>query len=474
MPGTRLDTLCVSALTLGLGLWGITREDSMWRDEAATWEAVHKTVPQLVRLLGHIDIVHGLYYLFLHGLFQVFGDSLLTLRLPSVLATACTAAVIVPLGSRLAGRCAGVAAGLAFALLPVVQQYAQEGRPYALVLLCAALASRLLVAAVGSPTAGRWAAYGAAVLTAALLNWFSLLVLSAHAVTLALAGPPRSTVRRWALTACAAVLCASPLIVASQAQAGQIAWIPPVRTSALLSLFLTLLAGVLLAWIARPRPARRAAHDAGITLTALALPLLVLPPLLLVVVSMRHPVYQTRYVLFSCLGLALLVGAACRGLAERTRTAPRRVVAAVLTLAFVGLLPVQISLRGAGSRVDDVLFTARDVAAVREPGDAVLYIPAARRDTALVSPAAFTGVRDVALVQGPNASGTLYGREGSPRQIAEAMRTVDRVIVVTDDHASPPANVREKAKQRILADHFVRCSESSGHGRRVTVYRRRP
>ncbi|MCX5265832.1 glycosyltransferase family 39 protein [Streptomyces sp. NBC_00199] len=461
------------AVTLLLGLWGIRRENSMWRDEAATWAAAHRTVPEIWHLLGRIDVVHGLYYVFMHGVFTVFGDSLYSLRLPSVLAMACAAAVVTLLGSRLAGRCAGLAAGMAFALLPTVQEYEQEGRPYALVTACVALACWLLAAAVDSPGKGRWAAYATAVLTAALLNWFSLLALLAHAVTIALARPSRATVLRWACAACAAVTGTLPLVVASQAQEGQIAWIPPTRPSTLLNLALTLLAGVLCAWLARSKTANSVAGSARLTLGALAVPLLALPPLMLAAASVAHPVYQTRYILSSQVGLALLIGTACHALASRIRTPPRRTVALVMVLAFLGLLPVEVSLRSASARIDDVLATATNVAAVREPGDAVLYIPAARRDTALVSPAAFTGAEDVALVESPLGSGTLNGVEGTPRQIADAMLTARRIVVVADDGAASPTTARDRIKQQVLKAHFIRCSEKRERGRKVLVYRRR-
>lgn len=226
MPKTSIAPAGPAALTLLLGLWGIRRENSMWRDEAATWQVAHRTVPEIWHMLDRIDVVHGLYYLFMHGVFAVFGDSLLALRLPSVLAMAGAATLITLLGSRLADGYTGLAAGLAFALIPAVQQYAQEGRPYALVAACVALACRLLVEAIDSPGAGHWVAYSMAVLAGALLNWFSLLVLFAHAVTIALARPSRGTVLRWAVGSSGAVLGTLPLVMASKAQSGQVAWIP--------------------------------------------------------------------------------------------------------------------------------------------------------------------------------------------------------------------------------------------------------
>ncbi|NEB78852.1 hypothetical protein G3I40_27065 [Streptomyces sp. SID14478] len=474
MPKTAMVAVGPAALSLLLGLWGITREHSMWRDEAATWGVAHRSVPEIWQLLDRIDVVHGLYYLFLHGVFAVFGDSLLALRLPSVLAMACAAAVTGLLGARLADRPTGTAAGLAFAVLPAVQQYAQEGRPYALVTACAAVACRMLVVAVDRPDAGRWAAYGAAMLTAALLNWFSLLLLPVHAMALALFRPRRATVLRWAAASLCAALSALPLVMASAAQSAQVAWIPPVSGSALTALLLTLLAGGLCALYAHPRGKRHGIRPTGLPLVTLALPLLVIPHLVLLAVSVAHPLYLTRYVLFTHIGLALLVGAACRTFAARLRMAPHRPLAALLALALLGLLPVEVSLRSAAGRVDDVLSAAENVAAVREPGDGVLYLPAARRDTALVSPAAFTGTRDLALVRDPVASGTMNGVEGSPRQIADAALAVRRIVVVSDAHAPRATTARDRAKLRVLRTLFVRCSVTDERGRRVSVYERRP
>ncbi|CAM5363743.1 hypothetical protein SALBM135S_09824 [Streptomyces alboniger] len=56
MPRTALGAAAPAALALLLGLWGITREDSMWRDEAATWQAAHRTAPEIWHLLAQVDV----------------------------------------------------------------------------------------------------------------------------------------------------------------------------------------------------------------------------------------------------------------------------------------------------------------------------------------------------------------------------------------------------------------------------------
>lgn len=446
----------------------------MWRDEAATWQAVHRSVPEIWHLLGQADVVHGLYYLFMRGVFAVFGDSLLTLRLPSVVAMAGATSLVTLLGTRLADRWAGLAAGLAFALLPAVQQYAQEGRSYALVTAGAALTCWLLAVAIDNPhRPGLWGAYSIVVLTGALLNWFSLLLLPAHAVTIALSRLPRATAVRWAVASSAGTIGALPLVIASSAQSRQVAWIPPTRLSTLLGLLLTLLAGALCAWFARSKEDHRPLHNTHLQPTALALPLLSVPPLLLLAASLTHPVYLSRYILFSYIGLALLIGTACRALALRLRTPPRRLITVSTALAFLGLLPLELSLRSTAGRVDDVLCTAENVAAAQHRGDGVLFIPAARRDTDLVSPSAFTGLKDLALVRDPLTSGTLNGVEGSPPQIAAAMMTAHRILVVTDDQTPSAPTARDRTKLRVLKMHFALRSATSEHGRTVTVYEAR-
>ncbi|MYR58532.1 hypothetical protein GTY54_20600, partial [Streptomyces sp. SID625] len=66
-----------AALALALGLWGIGRRDSMWRDESVTHQVAHRSLGDLGRLLGHIDAVHGLYYLLMHAVFALWDGGLL-------------------------------------------------------------------------------------------------------------------------------------------------------------------------------------------------------------------------------------------------------------------------------------------------------------------------------------------------------------------------------------------------------------
>ncbi|MFE3497586.1 hypothetical protein ACFXOS_31705 [Streptomyces sp. NPDC059175] len=458
--------------TLVLGLWGLSRQHSVWRDEAATWQVARRSVADIWHMLGQVDVVHGLYYLLMHGLFACFGAGTTALRLPSVLAVAVAAACVTVIGQRLAGVWAGLAGGLALGLLPAVQFYLQEGRPYALVAAGAGISTLLLVTAIeGRGRATCWTAYGATVLVCALLNWLSLLILPAHLATLVWVRAGRGTCARWATAAAAAVLGALPLILFSRRQSDQVSWIPPLTWHMMIGPAVLLVIGGLGVLLDRPRSGR-------LSVAAVGMPLLAVPQIGLVCLSLIQPLFLDRYVLFSMLGLALLIGAAL-GAAERAlrRRFPRGaawLVPVAVTLAVVALLPQSLAKRSPASRVDDVLAVSADVRRLKETGDAVLFVPAARRDAALVSPDDFAGLRDIALERSPVASGTLKGVEASPGRIRTAMLAQRRILLVTDeaDVARPVSAERDKVKTAVLKKYFTVVADEQVRGRRVTVYER--
>ncbi|MGW7290037.1 hypothetical protein ACWGH4_31685 [Streptomyces sp. NPDC054847] len=124
--------------------------------------------------------------------------------------------------------------------------------------------------------------------------------------------------------------------------------------------------------------------------------------------------------------------------------------------------------------MDDVLAVAADVRRLKKDGDTVVFVPAARRDTALVSPAAFAGLRDIALAESPVASGTLKGEEASPERIRTAMLSQRRITLITDTPqvARPVSPERDKEKVAVLKQCFTVVADEQDRGRRVTVYER--
>jgi len=477
-----------------LGLWGLDR-GGMWRDEAATFQVARRSMPQIWHLLGSVDAVHGLYYLLMHLVLAVRPGEVL-LRLPSVFGAAAAAGLVAALGTRLSRPRVGLWAGLLYAVTPMVGHYAQEGRSYALVAAGVAGATLLLVRAVRG---GRWWPYGVVLAVTCLLHEFAVLVLLAHACTLAIGRVPGSVWRRWLCAAGAAVLALLPLVLVSRGQAAQVAWLrtPDLRSAEALvrefagpeRVVLGLSAVLMVLGVCAPRPQR------GLSLAGVALPLMVVPPVALMAVSQFHPLYDDRYVLYALAGAPLLVAAGAERVAGAVgrlwvrggrrvprEGAPRRVGTALLgVLAVCGVLVVQFPLlradRLAANRPDDLAAVSAVVRHAVRPGDPVLFLPSLERRSALAYPADFRGVRDVALKVSAAAGGTLYGREAGPGELRRRIGGLAYVWVVSEPFALRPSwtpwNRTERAKLAAVDEGFVAREEYVGRGIILRLYVRR-
>jgi mannosyltransferase len=146
----------------------------------------------------------------------------------------------------------------------------------------------------------------------------------------------------------------------------------------------------------------------------------------------------------------------------------------VVAVATAALLPQALVTRSPASRVDDVFAVATDVRRLKQPGDAVVFVPAERRDTMVISPRAFAGVRDIALTESPERSGTLKGVEAGPDRIRTAMLAQRRILLVTDvaKVARPVSARRDRTKVSVLRKYFTPVADAQVRGRRVTVYQR--
>lgn len=469
-PERRLGTpallLPPVVVALTLGLWGIGRDRSLWGDEAVSLEVAHRSTGQIWALVHQVDAVHALYYLLLHGMFQLHDGGPAMLRLPSVLGTAAAAAGVALIGRRLAGPRAGLAAGLVLPVFPAVQQYAQEGRSYALVMAAVVFSGLLLLRAVERPSTGRWCGYAAAALVTCLLHEYAALAVAAHAVTLVVARVPRRVWAGWAAAMVAVLAGVAPLAVAGAEQAQQVAWITAPSTGTVLFAAGMCLLGGLCALV----PQRQ---SGAVSLRGFALPLLLLPQAVLLGVSLVHPVYLDRYVLFEYAGLALLVGSALDALGRRLPRLGWRALLAV-PLALLLLLPVETQLRTPQSRSDDLQGTARAVAALAEPGDGVLFMPTSRRQSELAFPQDYAGLTDLALSAPVAGSATLGGVELTPQQITDRMADFTRIITVRTKGKgpSPTAAARDRAKQAELTSGFQKCTSLEVKGVEISLYAR--
>lgn len=363
--------LIPAALTLSVCLFGLDARQP-WRDEHSTWWAATIPLDALLRLLSNVDAVLAPYYFFMRAWIATFGDSVVALRLPSVLAMAAAAGVVGSIGARLYGAGAGFLAGCLFALVPAVSRYGQEARPYAFAVLFAAASTLALLAALAEPRSKRrWCVYAAALSAAGLAHLVAIFVWFAHAgaaFARSSAGGNTSVGwrRGWFAASAAAFAPLVPLVWIGSGQSEQIAWIRANwRSLAQLpqTLFLSPEAGgavvgmALVALVAAPR-AR--ALLVGWTLA---------PPLFLFATFDQLQLFLPRYLTFTIPGWTL----AAAWTIDSVATKGHRLGAAALLLAVVALGSAgQLDVRRRTPEYDH-----RRVAALlrsqARPGDAIAY-----------------------------------------------------------------------------------------------------
>jgi mannosyltransferase len=497
----------------GLGVWGLARGSAMGNDEVASRWAASLSLDQLARLVRHVDAVHGLYYLLLHG-WVAIGTSPAVLRIPSVAAMVAAAALLVVLGRRLTGSgWAGLFAGLFMAFTPAVSFYAQTARSYALVFACVVGQTLALVSALDAEKASapasritrRWLIYGALVTVGGYLNEMALLVLAAHAVTIWLARPGRRATWHWAVTGAVGAVLVTPVLGLSIGQHAAISYItrPGRQELGLLlhdylgaTIASALLVGAC-AVVALLPPGRWRRQDGdrpaaggesgsprrvggGISLLSVAVPLLLVPAAILILESLvASPLFQDRYVLYGEAGTALLAGAgACRAgrwLAAAVRR-PQLVVAPGLAVCLcfaLVQLAAQRSARTPGSREYNFGGPSFYVGAHARSGDGVLFMDTFYRKAELGYPRDFAKTSDFALAVSPAAAGSFRGIDKPFTAIQALLPSYQRIWVV-GDRPSPslPAGLPREESQ-LLYDDFTQVFLRHYKGIWLTLWTRR-
>ena len=429
---------------------------SIWYDEAATVSSATRTLPQLWLELGNVDAVHGLYYFFLHGLFQVFGYSPIVLRMPSALAIGAAAALVVLLGRRLGSPRFAVLAGLIFAFLPRATWAGSEGRSYALTALVAVTVTLVLVIAVRDGRRRWWILYATLAVVGCVLFVYLALILVAHAITMLIARP--LGMRRWMFSIAAAGLVIVPFGLAVVGQSGQLSWLKPIGPATLGQVlrdqwFYTSDAWAWLGWaglvVGAVLLVRR---SRGFSSAVILLPALVVPTVaLLAVTQLYTPIYTPRYVTMCLPFVALVLAAAL----DRVRS--RAILAVAVALAVVLGTQQAIEQRmpdakefSSWSAVADYIAAQR----AEHPAAAVgvLYGTVAHHPTTTTRvieysyPAAFAGTVDITLQTPAAETGQLW-ETTSPLPDSLARTTgLDTIYLVTSTARDPrPATTQALA-----------------------------
>ncbi|MEU2790399.1 hypothetical protein [Streptomyces sp. NPDC007100] len=433
----------VLAFALGVsGNW----DPSAWTDEVVTIDVARRSWPQLMDLLGRADAVHGLHYALMWLVGQANGGlDECTARVPSAVAVAVAAGGLTWLGRLLGGPRTGLYAGLLLALLPTASRYAQEARSFAFVMAVAVAATGALVKILSGRAQGRWLV-GYAVLTA-LLGWFNLLgllLVAAHVVTVALRRPGRRVVVRLLAALAAGVAAVVPLLVLASAQSSAVGEAAPVTAGTPFNYFTWLLTpgqGTLpaplkllltctaLAALGLLAVRRRMAAPLAL---AVGVPWLVVPPLLLMAVSLGHPLCAYRYLLFCLPALALLLALAA------TVVPPYGQVLFVLLLS-VPIAASHLAIRQEDSRQWDTRAVIRTLRVHDAPGDAVLFSGARCGLIATAFKEAFTGRPDLGAARTAAALGALDNLPAGPALLDQRLARTPRVWHISCNHLSSGA-----------------------------------
>jgi mannosyltransferase len=359
--GRVLDPWLIAALATLISV-GWASKPSLWFDESATISAsASRTVPELWKLLGHIDAVHGLYYLLMHGWFAIFPPTEFWSRVPSSLAIGAAAAGVtvftrkfVPLE---AARNTSVCAGVVFAILPRITWAGIEARPYAFGAAAAVWVTVLFVTAVRRNRPRLWLGYGLAMMLSILLSLHLGLLVLVYAAMLPLLAPKnarKSPVIWWVVSSVVAIGAMTPFILFAHGQVGQVNWIYPVSWHYAFDITLrqyfdhsvpfAILTAVLFVAAIVARLAGRQAPPGDIRrVLIVCVAWILLPTAALVIYSaISEPVYYPRYLILTTPAMAVLMAVCIVTVARKTWL----ITGVVLVLAVAGLQDFLVIQRG--------------------------------------------------------------------------------------------------------------------------------
>jgi mannosyltransferase len=370
---------------LAVGLYRATRPVLSW-DEVTTSDVARWTGAQLWALIQNDDAVFGPYYFFMHFWTSMVGDSVLDLRLPSIIMMAAAVGVTAELGRRLFSPLTGFVAGLMLCLLPNISRYAAEARPYAFACFLSVLAMLLLYRALEQPGVLRWTTYGLAVLGLGLSHIVALATLGAHVAVLALhlrATRKWTVAAGWATAVAGALLLLAPLaLLGIRQQHQQISWIAPLTWETVRAAPADIAGTVETGWLivglalaAAGRPARRHAEIA----------LLAAAPLIVValVSVLATPLWVARYLLVVLPPVALLAAVATVGRPGLRRPLRAVRVGAVLVVLAFAALPGLTAVRGDYIKNgSDYRGAASIIESGQRPGDGIVYMANSRAQRA--------------------------------------------------------------------------------------------
>lgn len=352
-----IPILLLAALTR---IYGSTAS-AIWCDEGSSLLMSRYSVSLIWSHSAH-DVHPPLYFLLLHGWVAVFGDSLFSVRFLSVLPGIGTVALGIWLVYLTATRRAAVLAGVLLAVLPIAVHYSQEVRMYSLMGFWLLGATIALVYWVKRPERQRYLVMYVLLMTASFYtHYFTCLCVLSHWFYLAFVGGEKNRLvlrPGWWLANSLIVVLYIPWIpgVIDLLQhldqlkvGGDIGWIPPITLYSLPSAiwqFLTLTDGLAQSWpvyFSLPLAVLlltgaicrldRTPHKFHVLLASYTL----LPLIVIFLISWKTPLLIERYLMFSALGIPMVLAVAVDRLWRRSSVMAMTVLTLVLLVEGAGL-----------------------------------------------------------------------------------------------------------------------------------------
>jgi mannosyltransferase len=481
----RWDGVVLGAVALVVGV-AFSWQPSIWYDEAATIGAATRSWAALWAMVQHVDAVHAVYYATMHLWFDAVGYTPFTLRLPSAIAGAAAVGLTVVMLRSLAGRRVALLAGIVLLVLPRMTWAMAEGRSYALTVLLAVASTSLLSLACGlrsaQGAAGRidtgirparreaffWVLYALVTVLSVSVFAYLALVVVAHAVTLGwlflVRRLERTILLHFVIAVAIALAITTPLLLAIEAQSGQVGWIRPPGAQTVPDILITqyfpagdafAVVGWVLALIgaallvARVRGRRAGSGNArrATVVLAVALPLLLIPTAALVLASVAiAPLYSPRYLTFTAPAIAVLIATAldairARGLLLGALTA----IVALAVPSVVGQRGVEAKQESSWSEVAATIGHTDQTAVLGRIG--VLYGRVAGHPTATQRVVQYAYPEDFAGLADP----TLETPISRSDQLWETQTTLDAGELTTLDSVWTISSDRSRAKQAVTS-----------------------
>lgn len=460
-------------------------------DEAVTANAAHRSLTGLSALLRHTDAPLGVYYVLMRSWVECAGligvvPNETWLRLPSAIASIGTVAVIAVTAARLFGPLSGAASGLLLAVQPMFVFYAHDARPYAFVVLLTSAATAVFFRILDTPRPANLMLYGALAVSALYLQFLSAtLILVVHAGVALLAGR-----QRWQLVCVLAIAfaAAAPLVVVSQRQSAEVAWVSAPTPSSVGS-FLVRVAGggavapvVCVVLALGVRSAMLRARPANARALGLLAGCAIVPVVSLIALSIWHPLLVPRYALVAVPALVIVTVAVLRDMPMR------RVAGAIVVVALLASAGATVVQDGQPYKYEDFRAAAASIRSNERPGDGIVFLTASYRvglapylsragRDGIVAPADVTQNGASSLFTSP----TIGGDEVSPGSVAARLDAESRIFAIG---SGPVPNWRATAndvplttaaaKEAALSADFTRVWIRRFGSVTVTLFRRIP